>query len=354
MGARRASALKALRRGGELVGLGFVLGDAHFHRAVLLRQLDHLRGLVRDGGRVPVGLHEEQGFAVERQADLREVLDAVNGGAVEELQRAGDDLGGDDVADGLRGGVHRAEGGDHRLLGGGLGDEFQQHLRHHAERAFAPDKEVFQRVAGHVFHALVTGEEDFAIGQNHFEAHDVVAGDAVFQAAQAAGVFRHVAADGGDLHRARVGRVEEADGRRRVCDGERGHARFDEHGEIRAVHFEDAVHPRGAHHDAIGRGQAAAAEARSGAARDDGGARGVGQLEDAHDLLRGRDEGHTAGHLAHRGGPVERVGDEVFLRRENLIGTDDGAELGEGGGGEGHRSYQLSAISRQRQACADR
>ena len=70
-------------------------------------------------------LPEGQGFAVERQADLREILDAVDRRAVEELQCAGDDLRGDDVADGLRGGVHRAERGDHRLLRGGLGDELE-------------------------------------------------------------------------------------------------------------------------------------------------------------------------------------------------------------------------------------
>ena len=162
-----------------------------------------------------VGLHEQQRLAIERQADLGEVLDAVDGGAVEELQRAGDDLGRDDVGDGLRGLVHLREGGDQGLLGGGLGDELQQDLGDDAQRAFRADEQVAQRVAGHVLHALVAGPEHFAVGQHDLQAHDVVARDAVFEPAQAAGVLGDVAADGGDLHRAGVGRIEQARRRRR-------------------------------------------------------------------------------------------------------------------------------------------
>ena len=198
-----------------------------------------------------VGFHQQQRLAIQRQADLGEVLDAMDRGAVEELQRAGDDLRGDDVGDRLRGLVHLGEGGDHGLLGGGLGDELQQDLGDDAERAFRADEQVAQRIAGDVLHALVAGPEHLAVGQHDFQAHDVIAGDAVFEAAQAAGVLGHVAADGGDLHRAGVGRIEQARGAGGVGDGLRGGARLDQQGEIGAVQFEDLVHLDQAEHDAV-------------------------------------------------------------------------------------------------------
>ena len=64
----------------------------------------------------------------QRQADLGEIFDAMNRGAIEELERAGDDLRRDDVRDGLGGLVHLGECRHHGLLGGGFGDELEQDL----------------------------------------------------------------------------------------------------------------------------------------------------------------------------------------------------------------------------------
>ena len=58
------------------------------------------------------------------------------------------------------------------------------------------DEDVLHRIAGDVLHALVAEPDDVAVGEHDFHAHHVVARDAVFQPAQAAGVFRDVAADG--------------------------------------------------------------------------------------------------------------------------------------------------------------
>ena len=65
------------------------------------------------------------------------------------------------------------------------------------------DEQILHRIAGDVLHAFVAEPHDLAVGEHDLEAHHVVAGDAVLQAAQAAGVLRDVAADGADLHRAR-------------------------------------------------------------------------------------------------------------------------------------------------------
>ena len=227
--------------------------------------------------------------------------------------------------------VHLREGGDHGFLRGGLRDEPQQHLRDDAERAFRADEQIAQRIAGHVLHALVAGPADFAVGQDDFEAHDVIARDAVFQAAQAAGILRHVAADGGDLHRAGIGRIKQA--RRAgaasamasvVTPASTSSVRFARSSSrMRSIFTRQSTMQSG-------HGQAAAAQAGARTARDDGRFGRVGELQDCRDLLGGCGEHDAAGHLLHRRRAVERVGDEVFLGGEDVFRTDDLPECGEG------------------------
>ena len=65
-------------------------------------------------------------LAIERQADLREILDAMNRRAIQKLQRAGNDLRGDDVRDGLRRGIHRANVATIVFFAAGFGISLQQ------------------------------------------------------------------------------------------------------------------------------------------------------------------------------------------------------------------------------------
>ena len=48
------------------------------------------------GGRVAIGLHEQEGLTIGGEPDFGKVLDAAEGHLVEELQGAGNDLRGDD------------------------------------------------------------------------------------------------------------------------------------------------------------------------------------------------------------------------------------------------------------------
>ena len=161
--------------------------------------------------------------------------------------------------------VHRQQ----RAARGRARHELEQHFGDDAQRAFAADEEVLHRIAGHVLHAFVAEPGDLAIGQHDRQAHDVVARDAVLQAAQAAGVLRHIAADGADLHRARIGRIKQAVLRRGIVDLLGDDAALRVHREIARVDFEDAIQLHEAEHDAIRRRHAAAAEAGAGAAGDD-------------------------------------------------------------------------------------
>jgi hypothetical protein len=135
---------------------------------------------------------------------------------------------------------------------------------------------------------------------------------------QPAGVFRHVAADGGDFHRTRVRRIKKPGGRGGVGDLQGGDAGFDQHREVGAVQFQDLAHFHGAKHDAIRAGQTAAAQTRARTAGDDGDFGGIGKEKNLAHLLRIGSEDHAAGHLPQSGGGIEGVRDQIFLRRENI------------------------------------
>ncbi len=108
---------------------------------------------------------------------------------------------------------------------------------------------------------------DLAVHHHDFEPQQVVGGKAVFQAMHAAGILRHVAADGtGDLAGG-IGRVIEAAIGNRVRDGEIGNARLYDRAAILVIDLEDAVELAQPHQHAIGQRQRAAGERGAGAAR---------------------------------------------------------------------------------------
>ena len=228
-------------RTGQRIGLGLGGRLANLPTPVGPGDLFHASGFFSHLGRMTVGFHEQQGLAIG-EPDLGVVFDAPEGGPVEELEGAGDDLGGDDVGDRLGGRIHRIEGGHQGLLGRGLRDEPEQHPGDHAEGSLAADEEVFQGIPGDVLHALVAREEDLAVGQDDFQAHHVIAGDAVLEPTQTARILGHVAADGADLHRTRIGRIEQAGRRRRLGDLQRGGPGFGQQGQVGPIDLQDAVH----------------------------------------------------------------------------------------------------------------
>ena len=187
---------------------GFVFGNAHFDATAFAANFFHLRGFIGDGGGMAIRFHEQQRFAIERQTDFGKILHAMNRRAIEKFQGAGNDLRGDDGRDGFGRLVHLRRTSRPCFLGGGFWDQPQQNFGDHAERSFGADENIFERIARDIFDAFVAGPQDFAVGQDDFQAHDVIAGYAVFQSAQTAGIFRDVAADGGNFHRAGIGRIE--------------------------------------------------------------------------------------------------------------------------------------------------
>ena len=114
--------------------------------------------------------------------------------------------------------------------------------------------------------------DDRAVGEHDFQAEDVIAGDAVFQAARAAGVGGDVAADVVIRAAGGIGRIKEAVLSTASCNCFRDDARLDDGDEIVGVDFLDAVHAFERKHDAAAHRHTAADVTKARPAGGDGNA----------------------------------------------------------------------------------
>ena len=185
----------------------------------------------------------------------------------------------------------------------------------HAEQVVAAGIEVLAAEAHHL-----------AVHEHDLEAQDVVGGDAVFQAVDAARVLGDVAADGaGDLAR-RVGRVVEAGVPDRLGDGEVGDARLDHGAAVSVIDVEDAVELRHAEHDAVGKRQRAPREPGAGAPRHHLDAALPARPEDARDLAGGAGQDDHHGKLTVGGEAVAFVGVQRVLVDDHRLGGQERAQ----------------------------
>ncbi len=212
------------------------------------------------------------------------VVDRADREAVHQLERDRLEPGRGHVADRLTRGRGGREEGDERRPRRWRRAEAEDRLGDEPERPLRPDEQLAQGVAGDVLHGPAAGADDLAVGEDDLEAEDRVAGLAVLDAAQAAGVRAEVAADRALLVARRIRGVEQplrGDGRleRGVDDPRLGH---DE--QVRPVDLEDAVHPgEGDRQRPVDPGRSAG-QSRPGAAWDDRHAVSRGEAHELGDL----------------------------------------------------------------------
>ena len=128
---------------------------------------------------------------------------------------------------------------------------------------------------------------DFAVGANEAKPQQVVSGQPVFQAAHAAGIFRHIASDRAGGLRRRIGRVKQIKRRRRLADREVARAGLDPRGRGDGIDSQDAIHFRGREQNAFFVRQGAARQAGARPARDKRRARFGANLNRRGDLRFG-------------------------------------------------------------------
>ncbi|MND97322.1 hypothetical protein D3C80_896400 [compost metagenome] len=169
-------------------------------------------------------------------------------------------------------------------------------------------------------------------------------GQAVLQAVHAAGVLRHVAADGaGDL-RGRVRRVIEVEGRRRLGNRQVAHAGLDAGEAPGGADFEDAVEARHHQQDALFQRQGAAGETCAGASGHYWNPEFMAGLQELLDLLDALRQHHQHGRGAVGGEAVAFVGLEVFLAVEDVQVRQALAQLGQQRGLVDFRQRAVDAL----------
>ncbi len=221
----------------------------------------------------------------------------LDGQRVHDFERRGQHAGGDDVAYGLARGRGRSKCREQRLHHLRLTHDAQRDLCRNAQRAFRADENAGQIVAGRVERGRAQVRK-LAAGQNDFKRQRVRDGESVLEAVRAAGVLRHVAADGADRLRRGIGRVEVALGRNALRDVRVDDARLDDNEAVGDVDLENAVHARQADDDAACSRQRAAAQAGACAAADEGNLVARAEANDGLDLFGGLRQNDCAGQHA--------------------------------------------------------
>ena len=180
----------------------------HGAGAIGLEHTFHGFGVVRHLGGVPVHFNQQNSASFTRQASLGVVVHAHDGVVVQKFKSTGHNVGGNNAGHSFGGVLHFVEYG-HKSLGGlGRGHKFENGLGNDAQRAFGLHQHAGQVVARDALDRARTGFDDLARGVKKFNAHEVILGDAVLEAAQAASVFGNVAADGGYSLRTRIRGIE--------------------------------------------------------------------------------------------------------------------------------------------------
>ncbi|VTR67083.1 hypothetical protein DESC_580126 [Desulfosarcina cetonica] len=302
-------------------------------------RLDHLGGAVaagflHDGPHLffhgflhAVHLDEEQPLGMARQTDAGRILHRVDHGFVHQLQGHGQDTRADDVRHGGRRGVQVVVDRQDRACGLGQWHHAQGDLGDDSEGAFRAAEKARQAVAGHVLDVAAAEADHLARGQDHFQAEHIIDGDPVFEAARAAGVLGHVAADGRDHETARVGWIEKPFLGQTGLQVPVDHAGLNDAVAVRGVDRDDAVHAREGEHDALSGRDRRAADAGAGAARRDRDAFAVGDGHDGRHLGGSFGQDHRLGHgLLHEG--VVGVGQKCLRGIDIASGAHDGLEFG--------------------------
>ena len=176
---------------------------------------------------------------------MNELFYRPGGFLVHHLQPGRNDAGADDVRHRLAGLDDVVKCSEDDLGFFRFGQQLDGNFSHHAEHAFRAGNQCKQVVARRI-QAFRTDLEQLAFDVDEAQFQDVVHRQAVFEAVHAAGIFRHVAADGaGDLA-GRIGCVIQSVGCGRFRDSGIAHPRLHACHACNGIDVDDFLHLR--HH----------------------------------------------------------------------------------------------------------
>ena len=253
-------------------------------------------------------------------------LGRLDGQAVHDLHRPGQEPGGDHPRHGVARALQRRVGGQHGAIGLGTGNQPDRDLERDAEQALRADEQAGQIGPG-LLHAVAAQPHHFAVGQHDLEAEHVVGGHPVAEAVGAAGVEGDVAADGAHRLARRVGRVVEAVRLAGGRDVEVDHAGLDDGDPVERVDPQDAVHPVEGDHDALLDRHRAARQAGARPAGHEGHAGGMTETHGLHDFGLRLRQHHGARPGAEGREPVALVRRQRGRARQQPVGRVEPSEI---------------------------
>ncbi len=223
----------------------------------------------------------------------------------------------------------------------------KHHLGHDAERALAADDDTEEVVSRGVSHSA-SELRDPSVGGDECRREHMVRREAVLQAVRSAGVLRDVAADGADLLRRGIGRVEVPERPDRLADVEVGHAGLDRDLLVVEVDVEDRAHSCETHHHPVGRRERAAGEAGARAARNERDVRVDARTHNLGDGVGGERQDHCSGRDPMPGQSITGVRPQRCRSSDEPVVADRGAQPLEDGGLKHRRSRPLTCQALRR------
>ena len=166
---------------------------------------------------------------------------------------------------------------------------------------------------------LAADPHNFAVGQDQFEARDVIGRHSVGQRVRAAGIFGDVSADGARFLAGRIGREIKAQVLDRAGQVEIHDSGLNNRAKICGINFENAVHARERDHDAAAARNRSAGKSRARAAPHDRSLIAICEADDPGDVARGGGKNDAPGRSQlHR--PVIFVQHQIFGRGQDRLG----------------------------------
>ena len=231
----------------------------------------------------------------------------------------------DDPRNALAGILGRGETDQRGTRAFRLLQEAHRHLGDDAQKPLRTRDDAEQIVAGRIEMAAAK-PQDLAAHQNQFTAEHIVGGDAVFQAVNAARIFRHIAADGAGNLRRRIGRIIEARMIDRLRDRKIGDAWLDHRHPVLEIDGADALELGHAEQNAVAQRQRATGQRCPCPARHhlDAFAMAIGQH--GGDLLGGLRQHHDHRERPIGGEAVAFVGPHGLFGRDHPLARHDAFE----------------------------
>ena len=267
-----------------------------------------------------IELDQQHGSRLARVfVEAEVVVHRLNAGAVHHFHAGGQHPGAGDLAHRLAGRRHRGEiGQQHGHTRRGR-QQPQGDRRGDAQGALAADKHPAQ-IEGRHFRLGAAQGRDRAVGEHHLHGQHMVAGDAVLEAMDAAGVFGNVAADRADLLAGGIGGVIKA-----VAHHRAGHPAVDHaglHGDalVGQIHREHLAHAAGGNHQGLPLGHGPAGKPGAAAPGHKGNRALVAEPQHRRHLLGGFRQHHQGGLVALQGEAVAVVGEQLLAGCHHRLG----------------------------------